>query len=107
MKKLRVDQRDRLLKLIHKQLKRMVKTMSEISDKIAAASAAIASVEEKLTTLGADLTQEIKEINDKLTAGGGVTPEDLAGLQAIADRLTTVGTTVSGLSDTVKNIVTP
>lgn len=81
--------------------------MSELSDKIAAVSTAIGVVEDKLTTLGVDLTQEIQEIKDKLNAGGGVTPEDLAGLQAIADRLGAVSTSVGTLDDTVKNIVTP
>lgn len=96
-----------LLEDILKKLKRMEKTMSELSDGIKAVSDAVGAVEEKLTTIGADLTQEIKEINDKLTAGTGVTPEDLAGLKSIADRLTTVATSVGTLDDQIKNIVTP
>lgn len=81
--------------------------MSELSDGIKAASDAVGAVEDKLTTIGADLTQEIKEINDKLATGSPVTPEDLAGLKAIADRLTVVATNVGTLDDQIKNIVTP
>lgn len=100
---------EELQKLRHEQkteIGKVVLKVSELSDKIDALGTGLDDVSTKLATLGTDLSAEIQEINDKLAAGSA-TPEDLAKLSALSERLTAMSTQVSGLSDTVKGIVTP
>ena len=94
----------RSLAPILKEIRKVNKTMSALSEKIAAVVAGLADVGAQLSTLGTDLTAEIAEINAKI-AGGSVTPEDLEELGTIATGLATVSSTLQGLSAEVKAIV--
>lgn len=82
--------------------------MSELSDKLDVAIGGFNSLKDQVTGLGADLLNEIKEIQDEIAAGGGApTAEDFAKLATLSQGVVDLGNNIQGLRDQVKGIVTP
>ena len=75
--------------------------MSTVSDDITAIAAQLTTVEGSITQLGTDLTDEIARLQAAIAAGS-VTTADLANLKSINDRLTAVGTSLTGLDTQAK-----
>lgn len=99
------DKTDHLLKMIFKKLKHMEAKMSELSDSVKSVSDALDAQAAQISELGTSLTTEIQQIADKIAAGGAPTPEEIASVKALAQRVVDSTAVLKSTSDQIKAIV--
>ena len=79
------------------RLSRMENKLSQLSDAIAANANAIAAVTTVVTQLASDQAKAFTDLENKITAGGGVTADDLAGLATQTQNLNALATELQSI----------
>lgn len=79
------------------RLRRMENKLSQLSDAIAANQTAIQAVTTAVTTLAADQAKAFTDLENKITAGGGVTADDLTAIATQTQSLNALATELQNL----------